>query len=108
MRLTSPVLHFSLTSRDKVYEMRIRGSGFLYHQVRCMAAVLFLVGQGHEPPSTVSDLLNLSIYPRKPAYLIAPEYPLVLYDCAFENVTFLNSAGPSLHFLRSRPSFDVN
>ena len=30
--------------------MNIRGSAFLWHQVRCMAAVLFFVGQGLESP----------------------------------------------------------
>ncbi|KAL7617024.1 hypothetical protein Lser_V15G00158 [Lactuca serriola] len=30
--------------------MRIKGSAFLWHQVRCMVAVLFLIGQGLESP----------------------------------------------------------
>jgi hypothetical protein len=30
--------------------MTIKGSAFLWHQVRCMVAVLFLIGQGLESP----------------------------------------------------------
>ena len=31
--------------------MTIKGTAFLWHQVRCMVAVLFLIGQGLESPS---------------------------------------------------------
>lgn len=30
--------------------IKIKGSAFLWHQVRCMVAVLFLIGQGLESP----------------------------------------------------------
>ena len=35
--------------------MKVEGTAFLWHQVRCMAAVLFMVGSGLESP-TVSFL----------------------------------------------------
>ena len=31
--------------------MTIKGSAFLWHQVRFMVAVLFMIGEGHESPS---------------------------------------------------------
>ncbi len=48
-----------------------------------MVAVLFLVGQGLEPPSLVGELLDVERNPRRPAYQMAAETPLVLWDCIF-------------------------
>ncbi|CCX34905.1 Similar to tRNA pseudouridine(38/39) synthase; acc. no. P31115 [Pyronema omphalodes CBS 100304] len=65
------------------YYFDLRGSAFLWHQVRHMMAVLFLVGQGHEAPEVVKEMLDLNIYPTKPAYEMADDRPLVLWDCVF-------------------------
>jgi tRNA pseudouridine38/39 synthase len=51
--------------------MTIKGSAFLWHQVRCMVAVLFLIGQGLESPfvsmvslklPSVLERVNYTIY----------------------------------------------
>ena len=65
---------------------RIEGSAFLWHQVRCMVAVLQMVGHGLEAPSIVAELLDISSTPRKPQYTMASELPLVLAECHFENL----------------------
>ncbi|PNS14988.1 tRNA pseudouridine(38-40) synthase [Sphaceloma murrayae] len=67
----------------KLYTFNVNGSAFLWHQVRNMVAVLFLVGQGLEPPSIVSDLLNVEKTPTRPKYEMASDAPLVLWDCIF-------------------------
>ncbi|KAJ4422837.1 pseudouridine synthase deg1 [Gnomoniopsis sp. IMI 355080] len=67
----------------KVYYFHVRGSAFLWHQIRCMVAVLFLVGQGLEKPSIVSELLDAVKNPRRPNYVLADDAPLVLWDCIF-------------------------
>lgn len=67
----------------KVYYFHVRGSAFLWHQIRCMVAVLFLVGQGLEDASVVDRLLDVAAEPRRPTYLLANETPLVLWDCLF-------------------------
>ncbi|KAI0406385.1 pseudouridine synthase [Xylaria palmicola] len=67
----------------KVYYFHVRGSAFLWHQIRCMVSVLFLVGQGLEDPSVVDRLLDVAAEPRRPAYNMADETPLVLWDCRF-------------------------
>lgn len=61
----------------------LKGTAFLWHQVRCMVAVLLLVGQGLEPVSIVTDLLDIGKYPSRPAYNIGHDTPLVLYDCKY-------------------------
>lgn len=74
---------------DSGYSMlclEIVGQAFLWHQVRCIVAVLFHVGLGLEEPRVVSDLLDVEANPRKPQYSMASEFPLVLYDCQFEGL----------------------
>lgn len=68
----------------KVYCFSVHGSAFLWHQVRCMVAVLFLVGQGLETPDVVDRLLDVQNNPKKPMYEMADDGPLVLWDCVFD------------------------
>jgi tRNA pseudouridine38/39 synthase len=84
---------------NAVYVLDLVGSAFLYHQVRHIMAVLFLVGAGLESPSIVPTLMNidgskhplsptdavLPIVDRKPEYQMADALPLMLWDCAFAN-----------------------
>lgn len=70
-------------AHPKVYYFHVRGSAFLWHQIRCMVAVLFLVGQGLEDPGVVEELLDPERHPRRPNYVLADDRPLVLWDCVF-------------------------
>ena len=64
--------------------VRVEGSAFLWHQVRCMAAVLFLVGLRRETPDVVDALLDATKFENgKPQYEMAPDAPLVLWRCGF-------------------------
>ena len=67
----------------KLYTFTVHGTAFLWHQVRCMVAVLFLVGQGLEEPDVIDKLLDIKNNPRRPAYEMADDAPLVLWDCVF-------------------------
>ncbi|KAI1398072.1 pseudouridine synthase [Hypoxylon fuscum] len=67
----------------KVYYFHVRGTAFLWHQIRCMVSVLFMVGQGLEDPSITEKLLDIEAEPRRPNYQLADEVPLVLWDCLF-------------------------
>ena len=62
----------------------IKGTAFLWHQVRCIAAVLFLVGLGREDVDVVDRLLDLGVTPRKPQYEMAPDEPLLLWSSGFK------------------------
>ncbi len=57
-------------------------------QVRCMVAVLQLIGQGLEQPSAVSRLLDVATTPCKPYYTPASEAPLLLYACNFPGLVW--------------------
>lgn len=61
----------------------LEGSAFLWHQVRCISAILLLIGQGLEPPTLMRDLLDVEKVPTKPVYEMADAWPLTLYDCDF-------------------------
>ncbi|KAJ8364586.1 hypothetical protein SKAU_G00134170 [Synaphobranchus kaupii] len=69
-----------------LFVFEIKGLAFLYHQVRCMMAVLLLIGQKLETPELIDQLLDVQNNPRKPQYSMAVDYPLVLYDCYFEGL----------------------
>ncbi|MCJ1261169.1 hypothetical protein MMC22_001033 [Lobaria immixta] len=69
--------------KPKTYAFALHGSAFLWHQVRHMIAILFLVGQGLESPDLVSELLDVQKNPQKPMYEMAEDAPLVLWDCIF-------------------------
>eukprot|EP00892_Ulva_mutabilis_P012765 jgi/Ulvmu1/9861/UM057_0015.1 len=64
----------------------ITGTAFLWHQVRCIAAVLLMVGRGHERPDIVHELLDINRQPRKPQYDLAPEAPLILLGGEFDGL----------------------
>ena len=72
-------------STPQVYTFTVHGSAFLWHQVRHMASIIFLIGQGLETPSIVPALLDMKTNPTKPMYELADDAPLVLWDCIFPN-----------------------
>jgi tRNA pseudouridine38/39 synthase len=74
-----------------LWEFEVRGTAFLYHQVRCMVAVLFLIGEGKEAPTIVSELLDTARYPRRPNYEIASEAPLLLHEIGYEDLVWRTS-----------------
>jgi tRNA pseudouridine38/39 synthase len=71
--------------QPKTYAFVLHGSAFLWHQVRSIVAILFLIGQRLESPSIVPDLLDISTNPTRPKYEMASDAPLVLWDCIFPN-----------------------
>ncbi len=73
---------------SSLWAFTIRGYAFLWHQVRCMVAVLFLIGNGLESPNIVTTLLDIERTPRKPSYEMASELPLVLFHCSFPQLAW--------------------
>lgn len=84
--------HITLIREDAVcpehsmYRLEISGIAFLWHMVRCIMAVLFLVGEGKESPDIVVKLLDIERVNAKPDYLLADEHPLVLHQCGFDHL----------------------
>jgi len=78
---------------DDVFMLEIKGIAFLWHMVRCIMAVLFMVGQRSESPDVMQRLLDIQQCPRKPSYMMAPDLPLVLHECGFDNLTIRPDVG---------------
>ncbi|KAF8105325.1 hypothetical protein N665_0158s0014 [Sinapis alba] len=93
---------------DQLCTFTMRGSAFLWHQIRAMVAVLFMIGQGVESVDVIDTLLDTKKTPRKPQYLLASEIPLVLRTCEFENVNFIcSSESLKSHFKKESLTYQL-
>ena len=52
------ITRFIVKRQGKRIEFRVRGTGFLYRQVRSMAGLLIRIGEGAEAPALVTELLD--------------------------------------------------
>lgn len=88
--------------QPKLYAFTLHGSAFLWHQVRSIIAILFLIGQGLESPSLVTSLLDISSNPTRPKYEMASDAPLVLWDCIFPAAEEVQSSEEREHGYEDR------
>lgn len=71
------------------YYIFVKGQAFLWHQVRCMASVLFDIGMGREEPNLVKQMLDDGktttgqFSNGRPQYRLASPIPLLLFECAY-------------------------
>ncbi|KAI4887454.1 hypothetical protein NFI96_017434, partial [Prochilodus magdalenae] len=86
---------------QQLYLFEVKGLAFLYHQVRCMMAVLLLIGRKLEAPEIINKLVDVENNPRKPQYSMAVDYPLVLYDCHFDGLSWNHESEEGSHVLSS-------
>lgn len=79
-----PVTCNDKTGPYSFYQIIIVGHAFLYHQIRCIMTILFLVGTRKESPDIVRYLLDIERCPSKPHYNKASPLPLCLFDCRYD------------------------
>jgi len=72
----------------------IKSSGFLYHQIRLTMTILALIGNGLESVDLVEELLDVNRLPRRPSYKYANPDGLVLIDCEYEGVNWVQGHNP--------------
>ncbi len=70
-------------------ELIVEGSSFLWHQIRCIVAILLLIGENKEAPTIIDELLDVEKYPNKPQYTMCSEIPLVLFECEYNDVEWI-------------------
>nr|XP_023012293.1 tRNA pseudouridine(38/39) synthase [Leptinotarsa decemlineata] len=93
---TRNILKISIEKRSKddlendytIYVINIKAKAFLWHQIRCIMGILFLIGQRKEEPDVIDELLNVEKNPRKPEYSMASEIPLNLYFCEYDGLNW--------------------
>ncbi|KAI9304634.1 pseudouridine synthase [Cunninghamella echinulata] len=85
-----PVFATTATKNNNTqcYEITLKGTAFLWHQVRCIMSILFLVGQRLESPDIIKHLLDIDTVIAKPDYPLASDLPLLLYDCEFKGINW--------------------
>ncbi|KAH7093572.1 pseudouridylate synthase-like protein 3 [Paraphoma chrysanthemicola] len=88
--------------QPKMYAFTLHGSAFLWHQVRSIVAILFLIGQRLEAPSLVTQLLDIDTNPTRPKYEMASDAPLVLWDCIFPAAEEVQSSEEREHGYEDR------
>jgi len=81
----------NVSSCISLAKLEVKGQAFLWHQIRCMASVLFMVGRGSEKEDVVKDMLNYEGFGAKPLYRMASEIPLVLSQIGFSHLSFQQS-----------------
>lgn len=74
---------------NNICYFEIQGQAFLWHQIRCIVHILFLIGYGLENPHIITELFNIEKYPGKPSYPLANELPLVLHDCNYHHLNIV-------------------
>eukprot|EP00816_Leptocylindrus_hargravesii_P011500 CAMPEP_0196807172 /NCGR_PEP_ID=MMETSP1362-20130617/7129_1 /TAXON_ID=163516 /ORGANISM="Leptocylindrus danicus, Strain CCMP1856" /LENGTH=369 /DNA_ID=CAMNT_0042180969 /DNA_START=192 /DNA_END=1301 /DNA_ORIENTATION=+ len=76
----------------RVSYFEIKGQAFLWHMIRCIVAISFMVGKRLEDPSIFDELMDVDQNPGKPSYMMAPDLPLVLHNCGFHKLQLGYSA----------------
>lgn len=72
------IYSFEITKRGAFFVFKVKGSGFLYKQVRSMVGMLLRIGHGQERPERVTELLD-SAAERTAHVPSAPPQGLVLW-----------------------------
>ena len=64
--------------------IRIRGTAFQWHQIRCIMSVLFQIGEELEEETVVDELLDVETNPSRPGYGQAPADNLIFWECDYD------------------------
>lgn len=97
-----PVFGEGMSDHLKMYVCVIRGSAFLWHQIRFTMTALFMIGEGKDDENLIDFLLDVDRIPEKPPYPMASHKPLVLSNCYFEGLKFKDTLrGYADNFLNS-------
>uniref|UniRef100_H2YEI4 tRNA pseudouridine synthase n=1 Tax=Ciona savignyi TaxID=51511 RepID=H2YEI4_CIOSA len=103
--IMSPLPSDNLTNPYQICYARIIGSGFIYHQVRSMMAVLYLIGIGLENSDVITQLLDIETHPKKPWFGLVKPQSLVLFDSLYDNIQWRVSETSAVRFLENIQSY---
>ena len=69
-----------------ICRLTIKSKAFLWHQIRCIVAVLLMIGEGLEEEDVIEQLLDIETNPCRPAYSMASDLPLNLYRTEYQEL----------------------
>lgn len=87
----------------------IKGSAFLWHQVRLMMGILFEIGQQRVAPEIITQML-VDVEQKSCvdfSFQMATELGLVLWNCAFREYSIEGHSGPMKTFLDESESLKL-
>ncbi|XP_060530616.1 tRNA pseudouridine(38/39) synthase [Cylas formicarius] len=84
-----PFINTDSEDEYSLYVAIISGNAFLWHQIRYMMGILFLIGGDKESFSLVKELLDVEQNPSKPEYTMANEVPLNLFLCEYDSIHWI-------------------
>ena len=90
--------------KDDPYDiccLNIRSKAFLWHQIRCIMAVLLMVGEGLEREDVVTELLDIEKNPCRPAYQMASDLALNLDSAEYVGVQWVRDNSSSEFVIKS-------
>ena len=90
--------------RDDPYDiccLIIRSKAFLWHQIRCIMAVLLMVGEGLEREDVVAELLDVERNPCRPAYQMASDLALNLDSAEYEGLQWVEDNSSTEFVIKS-------
>ena len=90
--------------RDDPYDiccLIIRSKAFLWHQIRCIMAVLLMVGEGLEREEVVTELLDVESNPCRPAYQMASDLALNLDSAVYEGLEWVRDPASTEFVIKS-------
>ena len=70
-------------NNEKLAQLVIASSGFLYHQIRYTVTILLKIGVGLEKVELIDELLDIVTNPQRPQMHMASDAPLILTNCEF-------------------------
>ena len=79
----------------------IRSKAFLWHQIRCIMAVLLMVGEGLESEEVVTTLLDVESNPCRPAYQMASDLALNLHSAEYEKIRWVRDDSSTEFVIKS-------
>lgn len=67
----------------EMWYFQIEGQAFLWHQVRCMVALLFLIGKKREEVSIIKTMLSVESTPEQAIPLCPRKPQVIVFICCF-------------------------
>lgn len=72
-----------ISLENGLWYFQIVGTAFIWHQIRCIASILFLIGDGYEEPNLINELFDIKRFPGRPQYPIADPKPLIFWIAGY-------------------------